>query len=105
MKRNLFVTDEPAAGKLRNDCVQLVIALALVTRRLELLNEKQQYYIQENINLLILEIYKYISLFEERFSEQQNNESHYSCPARSGGEGQNRKVVRTSLQVLDSVSN
>ena len=56
VKRNIFVTDEPAAGKFRNDYVQLVIALALVTRRLELQNEKQQYFIQENNNLLILEI-------------------------------------------------
>ena len=71
--------------------MELIIALALVTRRLDLQNEQHQNFIQQNNNLLILEIQKYISVLEERFPEQQKNESHYSCPAQSSGEGQNRK--------------
>ena len=57
VKRNLFITDESTAEKLGNNCVQLIIDLALVTRRLELQNEQHQNFIQENNNLLIFEYF------------------------------------------------
>lgn len=94
VRRNVFVAYEEIAEKLRNNCVQLLIALVLSTRNLKLNNNEQQKVIIENVNLLNLEIQKYILMFEERFNEQDGKDSAYSCPyTESGGQGRPKLYI------------
>lgn len=102
VRRNIFVADGETAEKLRNNSVQLIIALVIASRQLPI-PQQDQNFIDENINLLISEIENYVSIFEERFTNHhESNQSHYSCPTVSGiGRGRPKLYIpREQLEGL-----
>lgn len=104
VRRNIFVADRETAEKLRNNSVQLIIALVIASRQLPI-QEQDQNVIEENVNLLISEIQNNVSILDNRFTENNDNESHYSCPTVTNiGQGRPKlHIPREQLEGLRSL--
>jgi hypothetical protein len=78
IQRNLFAVDEETVEKLRNRCLQFIIALLIASRSFE-----SHQHIIGDIEQAVVEFQKLYDRLEERYSVFEDKGVAYSCPSVS----------------------